>query len=139
MKCYIATGLENTLKYDEVQQRLYNIGVDVTYNWTTHGAVWQEWPERIREVAVKESEGVQKADFVVVILPGGRGTHTELGMAISSHLPVLLLHENESNSPLFTGEATCTFYHHPLCMRITTLDELILWVSGYKLATRVCI
>ena len=51
------------------------------------------------------------ADLVIVLLPGGRGTHTELGIAIGAGIPILLHTEDEG---LLSGSSgrTCAFYHY---------------------------
>jgi hypothetical protein len=61
-------------------------------------------------VARREILGVVEADIVIVLLPGGRGTHAELGAALALAKPVAL-HTNDSG--IFVGPETCAFYHHP--------------------------
>lgn len=114
MKVYIATKLENNRKHNEVRDALSVVGVDLTYDWTIHGPVWEEGVDRIREVSVLEMQGVAEADAVIVILPGGRGTHVELGMAIALDKPVYILAETDELRLMKTAvESTCAFYHHP--------------------------
>lgn len=109
MKFYIASGLENAGQVAELRDILTSLGGQVTYDWTLHGSVQDQGPDRIAEVAGLEAAGVIDADMVIVLLPGGRGTHVELGMAIGNLTPVLL------HGPLVGPDGReCAFYRHPL-------------------------
>ena len=67
--------------HKQLSANLIDLVHEITYDWTQHGSVQDDGPERIAEVAAAESRGVYLADAVIVLLPGGRGTHAELGMA----------------------------------------------------------
>jgi hypothetical protein len=113
LKFYIASGLENGSNgvYARVKEIVERLGHVVTYDWSVHGAVWSEGVERIREVAIDEMCGVYEADVVLVVLPGGRGTHVELGMALAWNKPVILW---SADGTQFTADpSTCAFYHFP--------------------------
>ncbi len=111
---YIATRLENTEKYFEVRAALKELDVGISYDWTLHGPVWRSGAERIREVSICEFKGVELADYVIVILPGGRGTHCELGMAIALGKQIFILAESpEVQNMQGATPETCAFYHHP--------------------------
>lgn len=109
MKIYIATRLENHKQHNALRDLLVAAGHTLTYDWTKHGAVWRSGKDRIREVALSERAGVERADVVVVLLPGGRGTHVELGMALAGNKPVIIW----SPRPEVFGAHpdTCAFYH----------------------------
>jgi hypothetical protein len=110
---YIATSLENSQAHSALAQRLRDVGVGLSYDWTTHGSA-QSTPERWWEVAESEIDGVKSADLVIVLLPGGNGTHVELGAALASDKIVYLWAESEEalNEIRFGGSHTCVFYHH---------------------------
>jgi nucleoside 2-deoxyribosyltransferase len=138
MKYYIATKLERHLEHNAVRDAMRALGHQLTYDWTVHGSVWRAGVETIRKVAVLERRGVLDADVVIVLLPGGRGTHAELGMALAAEKPVLLC----SSDPALFGATpeTCAFYHHRLCEQIVAAPEDLaraaserahdLWVEG---------
>ena len=130
MKFYIATRLENHLQHNTVRDFLIVAGHSITYDWTSHGPVWKAGTKVIREVACAELNGVVEADVVVVLLPGGRGTHAELGMAIALGKPVLLC-----GGPEMYGAVpeTCAFYHHPLVLHLPlwVMDELEFFVERW--------
>lgn len=134
MKFYIATGLERADAHNLVRDYLVRLGHTITYDWTVHGSVQAEGIERIQQVALAEKQGVLDADVVVVLLPGGRGTHTELGMALASGKPVFM-HGQDSASFLDDNGRTCAFYHDPLVFRChlplqEMLDLLDFWLDN---------
>lgn len=97
-----------------------------------------EGPGRIAEVAQNEAAGVQEAELFIALLPGGRGTHTELGMAI-----VHAQYEFDEDyrkarrriivvgDLIDTNGCECSFYRHPrVTHRFGTVDVLELWLIG---------
>ena len=81
LKIYVATSLDHAHRAVAVHKALENAGHVITYRWTDHGSVQDQGIARLREVAEAELNGVRDADVLVAILPGGRGTHTEIGIA----------------------------------------------------------
>jgi len=118
---YVATGLEHAHRAWLVGYALRAAGHAITYDWTTHGSVQGEGFARLAEVAQAERDGVAVADLVIAILPGGRGTHVEIGMALGYGIPVALLIQNGCY------DAECAFYSLPEIDRRAwaTLTELI--------------
>jgi len=116
MKYYIATSLSRSSAHQTVKDSLRSCGHEITYDWTLHGSVKSVSKERLREVASLELDGVSKADFVLVLLPGGFGTHLELGFAIARGKKVFL----HSEDPLVfeLGPQTNAFYHHSDVIRL---------------------
>lgn len=117
MKFYIATRLERHAEHNDVRNRLQALGHTITYDWTLRGAVRDTSAEDLTGVCLAEVQGVLDADFVVVLLPGGRGTHVELGIALAAGKPVILHAVN--SVPFLPTEATSAFYHHPLVRHTT--------------------
>lgn len=62
-------------------------------------------------MAMFELDGISEADFVVVLLPGGKGTHLELGFAMARGKRIFL--HSEDSSVFELGPQTNAFYHHP--------------------------
>ena len=116
MKYYIATSLARIAAHHVVKDALQILGHEMTYDWTLHGSVKSVSKERLREVASIELNAISKADFVVVLLPGGFGTHTELGFAIGRGKKLFLHTEDPSLFEL--GPQTHVFYHHPNVIRL---------------------
>ena len=124
---YIATRLERAADHNRVRDALHAAGHRITYDWTKHGSVRHVSTEVMADVAGAELRGVYLANFVVVLLPGGRGTHLELGAALAWRRPVVLHAESPLAEASFgLGKDTCAFYHHPLVRHVTgPLDALI--------------
>jgi nucleoside 2-deoxyribosyltransferase len=111
MKFYIATSLSRMSAHHMVRDALKQWGHEMSYDWTLHGSVKSVSKERLREVASLELDGVAEADFVIVLLPGGKGTHLELGFAIARGKRVFL--HSEDSLVFELGPQTNAFYHHP--------------------------
>lgn len=123
MKYYIATSLKRMDAHKKVKLSMEPYSYELAYDWTTHGSVKSESIGRLQEVAIAEIEGLAQADFVIVLLPGGVGTHTELGYAIRSGCPVFV--HCESGQHFSLGDQTCAFYHHPQVQQlICPLEEV---------------
>lgn len=111
MKFYLASGLDNIESARFFRDGLVRAGHEQTYDWTQHGAVAAHGIERIREVAAAELRGVEAADFAVVVLPGGRGTHFEMGAAHAMGKPIFVYAPRLSLVDAHPD--TCAFYHLP--------------------------
>jgi hypothetical protein len=125
VRFYIASKLENAAAVRALASRLVSFGWTWTYDWTAHGSVQDSGPERIREVAVAEAVGVTSADLVIVLLPGGRGTHAELGIAIG-HWLAKCSPEVAIFGTLTDGDPNgreCAFYRHDAVIaRLPAMD-----------------
>ncbi|TQR18700.1 hypothetical protein [Psychrobacillus vulpis] len=53
-------------------------------------------------------EAIEDADYVIIILPGGKGSHIELGMAIALKKQIFLY---SPHGEALDMETTSTFYH----------------------------
>lgn len=132
MKYYIATAIERAEDHRALSKALNARGWSCTYDWTAHGSVQGQGAERMAEVAEAELRGVTTADIVIVLLPGGRGTHCELGAALAARVPVVLVgHATD----LFNASGReCAFYSHPgVLARITTDTTPDMTTSAYIL------
>lgn len=121
MKFYIATGLDNWREHNNLRDALIKDGHVITYDWTVHGPVWKDGIKRIQEVAIAELNGIIKADTVIVLYPGGRGTHVELGYALALMKPVIFYSpypEHYEPSPDY-----CAFY--AMTSQVKTLQGVI--------------
>ncbi len=117
MKFYIATSLSRAGAHNMIRDSLQALQHEIAYDWTLHGSVKSVSYERLQEVAILELNGVLESDFVVVLLPGGHGTHLELGFALASGKKIFLHSEDPSLFEL--GPQTNAFYHHLNLMRLT--------------------
>jgi hypothetical protein len=118
MNYYLATKLERAEEARAVHFNLVSldVGFKCTYDWTTHGSVKNTSRIRLAEVGLNETKGVLSADVVIVLLPGGRGTHAELGIAIGAGKRVIL--HSKTGNEFEVNDGTCAFYWQPLCERV---------------------
>lgn len=134
---YVATGLENAPQAREVRDLMKAAGWHHTYDWTVHGSVAGTGVDRIREVAEAEAKGVADADLVIVLLPGGRGTHTELGMARALKKPVLIYAPPDRFEKLLgDSRDTCCFYHLQPTWTVKTVAAIPTIAARFMLEMR---
>ena len=130
MRFYVASGVPNAARVNEAAQVLVTRGHKRTYDWTKHGDVSAESPERKREVAQTEAQAVLDAELVVLLLPGRFGTHAELGIALASCANKRVLLWSESSAPFDGEQGFCVFYHHPAVERLSgPFDEFLTYLS----------
>lgn len=121
MKFYIASSFKNIDKVRYVSERLKDKGFVHTYDWTLNENI--STLEEIKMIGQKEKNAVIEADFVVILLPAGKGSHIELGIAIGNGKKIYLYSPNQEADNL---ETTSTFYHLPEIEKcIGTIDELV--------------
>ncbi len=105
MKFYIASKFENAAQVQAVRDVLVAAGHTHTFDWTRCGLATSA--HELAEVGAAEMDGVAAADVVIVLLPGGFGTHVELGAANALGIPVLLVAPTEDD---LKGAKPCPFY-----------------------------
>lgn len=115
-KYYIATRIERAKDHNVVRDILAQYGHDITYDWTTHGSIKRTSVERLNDVGHRMIDAILEADFVVVLLPGGRGTHTEFGAALAAGKKVIVHCEDEE--VFLPSDKTNAFYHHQLITKL---------------------
>lgn len=123
MKYYIATKLENHAEHNRLRDILNSMGHECTYDWSVHGPVYKEGLGRVEEIAQLEHQGVFDADAVIMLWPGGRGTHVEIGMGIALGKSVIIVSSVENHH--ISSPETCAFYHHPHCSMFRTIEEML--------------
>ena len=138
---YIATALERAAEAKAIADQLRGFCLGQTYAWDEHGSVQDDGPERIREVAMNEVSGVLDADLFVCLLPGGRGTHTELGIAIAGSIERSRhgYGRNSSRTIVIVGPLegadgrVCAFYLHPhVDERFANVGEFLAWMRAWR-------
>ena len=121
MKFYVASGFQNKEKVRFVAAELIKCGWCHTYDWTQNTRA--NTLEDLQRIGKLEKDAVAEADVVIVLLPGGKGCHIELGMAIAGNKKIFLFSPDQT---VMNMETTSTFYHLPeveLCLG--TIEELI--------------
>ncbi|WP_233880846.1 group-specific protein [Virgibacillus halodenitrificans] len=118
---YIASSLSNIDTVRLVRNQLIKKGFVLTYDWTQNERA--STIEDLVEIGTKEKKAVLEADFIVVLLPAGKGSHIEFGMALGQDKPIYLYSPNDDINNIAT---TSTFYHLSNVEKcVGTIDELV--------------
>ncbi len=122
MKFYVGSGMKNFELVNYYSKVLEEKGWKQTYNWANN-IKDDETIEDMIESAKLESQAINDSDVVIILLPAGRGTHVELGMAIALKKKVFLCSVNEEE---FSLENTVPSYEIPeVTTMVGTADENI--------------
>ncbi|MBD2870644.1 nucleoside 2-deoxyribosyltransferase [Paenibacillus arenilitoris] len=125
MKFYIASSLRNEDNVRVVAEVLKSRDFIQTYDWTKHSKV--DSISKLREIGQEELAGVLEADIVIVMMPAGKGSHVELGIALGTKKKIYLYSPTHDINDFGT---TSTFYHlDEVEQCIGSLEDLISTVS----------
>jgi nucleoside 2-deoxyribosyltransferase len=107
MNFYVASSFKNKDNVRSVASELKKEGFCQTYDWTINDRA--DSMELLASIGEKERNAVANSDILVVLLPGGKGCHIEMGMALALGKTVYLY------SPVVEDfedlGQTSTFYH----------------------------
>jgi nucleoside 2-deoxyribosyltransferase len=121
MKFYVASGYGNKNLVKKTINALHQKSWTNTYDWTQSSRQISE--SVLALIGEDELNGVKNADVVIILLPGGKGTHVELGIALGLSKRVYLYSPDDS---IKDYEKTCTFYYVNKIHRfIGAFDEFI--------------
>jgi len=103
IQAYIATAYGERERAEQLAEIMRRIGYEITCEWWL--LEYTDDPARLEEYATYDSDGIRRAELVVVLLPGGYGTHAELGIAIGLGKEIII-HESDQ-------AIDCIYYHAP--------------------------
>lgn len=130
---YVASSFRNVVNVRYVAQTLESKGYVNTYDWIQNASARDVGTVALGDlcsIGQHERDAVMAADVVVILLPGGKGTHVELGIAIAQGRRTILYSPEEVINNL---ETTSTFYHLPELEKCHgTLDDLIAMIVGQE-------
>lgn len=106
MNFYIASSFKNIHEVRELARILKLEGWNHTYDWTKNERV--DSYNLLSEIGKIEKQAVVESDFLVVLLPAGKGSHIEMGIALRLEKRVFLYSTTNSS---FDFDQTSTFYH----------------------------
>lgn len=109
MKFYIGSGMKNWELVNNYAKLLKENGWEQTHDWVKNISDDISRDDMIKYASL-ESQGVADADVVIMLLPGGRGAHIELGMAMALNKKIFLCSATEEE---FSIENTVAFYELP--------------------------
>lgn len=104
---YLSTGKDHSAGAALLLDSLKSRGWECTFDWSgqiDNGAAG--YPD----LAEAELAGVREAEVLVVLLPGGYGTHVEIGAALALGKPVIL---HAPDRKTLESPYPCIFHHHP--------------------------
>lgn len=81
MKFYIASSLQNKQLVKYVSIKLCSEGYSPTYDWTINQRATTA--DQLKRIGTFEKHAVEACDIFILLLPAGKGSHVELGMAIA--------------------------------------------------------
>jgi nucleoside 2-deoxyribosyltransferase len=124
-KFYVASSFKNIETVRYVSKELISNGYILTYDWTKNARA--STFEELIEIGRQEKNAVMEADFIIILLPAGKGSHIEFGIALGQGKRIYLYSQNEEVNNF---ETTSTFYHLPQVEKcIGTIDELVLAIT----------
>jgi len=119
---YFSTRIDRSAEAAGLLEALESQGWQRTYVWSDKKLS----SDRYGEIAKAELDGIRQADVAVVLLPGGYGTHAEIGAALALGKPIIL-HSPDYNT--LNTPYPCVFHYHPLIKLIVSsvldVDNLI--------------
>lgn len=104
---YLATRKDRAAQAEALVTALKAHGWERTFTWSGED---DHSPDALAKTALAELSGVREADVLIVLLPGGFGTHVEIGAALALEKPVIL--HSPDPQTLETPYA-CVFHYHP--------------------------
>ena len=120
-KFYVASSFKNVVIVRHISKQLIDKGYIQTYDWTKNDRA--STIEDLKEIGQQEKNAVMDADFIIVLLPAGKGSHIEFGIALGQGKRIYLY---SANDDVNNFETTSTFYHLSNVEKcVGTIEELI--------------
>lgn len=94
MKFYVTSHFQNKEQVRNVAADLKKVGWHHTYDWTQNKRA--NTLEDLQQIGILEEEAVAEADVVLVLLPGGKETHIELGLAIAGNKKIFIYSQDKT-------------------------------------------
>lgn len=104
---YLSTQKDRNAEAFPLLEALRTNGWKRTFDWADREASNES---EYAGLAVAEIAGIRDADVLIVILPGGRGTHVEIGAALAMGKPVII---HAPNRKILETPYPCAFHYHP--------------------------
>ena len=129
MKFYIGSGLKNYKLVNYYAKILKENGLEEACNWVKN--IKNDITKKdLEKYAKEETQAIVNSDIIIILLPAGRGTHVELGMALALNKKIFLCSETNEE---FNTKNTVAFYELPNIIKLVgTPDENIKKIINYK-------
>jgi len=120
---FLSTQKDRSAQADALSEELETYGWKRTFAWTGEDGTGSGGHAAI---AMAELQGVREADVLVVLLPGGYGTHVEIGAALALGKPVIL---HAPDRKTLETPYLCVFHYHPavklLISEVPAIDAIL--------------
>jgi hypothetical protein len=104
---YIATRKDRSADAEPLLEALHAEGWQRTFAWSSEDDNDEgNWPR----LACAELDGVRQANVLIVLLPGGYGTHVEIGAALALEKAVII---HSLDRQTLETPYPCVFHYHP--------------------------
>ncbi|PFG06459.1 nucleoside 2-deoxyribosyltransferase [Bacillus sp. es.034] len=124
MNFYIGSSFANTDLVRYVSARLEEKGFIHTYDWTRNDRA--STVKDLQHIGQNEKDAITESNVVIIMLPGGKGSHVELGIALGLGKRIILYSPNGEVHDLAN---TTTFYHlHEVEKCSGSIEELLEYV-----------
>lgn len=114
VKFYIASGWDNKEQVRKLAELLVkNYGWKWTYDWTTCTVY-----DNYIDIAVNEAYAIEDSDVLIVLFPGGKGTHIEIGIAVALKKIVIAIDDVTpllNNIPEQLAKLPPMYFHLQIC------------------------
>jgi len=117
-KIYIGSKFKNANKVNSLTNAFEKWRAVNTYNWAANIKV-EETKEDMLDFAIKEMNAIKEADDVIFLLPLGKGSHIELGMALAYNKKIYLV----SNDNVDFDNNTVNFYEMDNIEKLVISDD----------------
>lgn len=104
---YVSSRKDRSKEANALAEALKEQGWERTFEWSDLGDATAESRAATAEA---ELQGVRDADVLIVLLPGGFGTHVEIGAALALAKPVIL---HAPDQKTLETPYPCVFHYHP--------------------------
>ncbi|HWF67624.1 MAG TPA: nucleoside 2-deoxyribosyltransferase [Acidobacteriaceae bacterium] len=120
---YLAIRLDRASHGDSLVEALKAHGWERTFDWTGNDSTIKEDLSRLAQA---ELAAIEQADVLIVLLPGGRGTHVEIGAALALGKPIIL---HAPDRDTLEVPYPCAFHYHPAVKLLVSdpldVDEIV--------------
>ncbi len=109
-KLYIAAALKDHEIVEALTDRFKKVGIELTFNWAV------KFRQQIQPRPGDMVKAVKECDVLILICPGGRGAHCELGMALATGKKIIIVGaEDYDKRP--------SFYNENAVVHVATTDD----------------
>lgn len=121
---YVSSRLSNSGNVRQVATELIKRSFVQTYDWTMNSNITSI--KELEKIGVEEFNGIQAANFLVLLTPAGKSSYIEMGIALASNVRVYV---HSFDKDILSLEETSSFYQLPkVKVVVGDLNQLIEYI-----------